>query len=90
MAKKLYVGNLPYTVDDNSLSDLFAPFGEVASATIIIDKFSNRSKGFGFVEMANDDEADAAISGLNETEVGGRKVVVNEARPPKERSFDRR
>ncbi len=82
---KLYVGNLPYSVDDASLADLFAPHGTVQSATIIIDKFANRSKGFGFVEMSSDDEAQAAIDALNETEVDGRKVVVNIARPPRER-----
>lgn len=81
MAKKLYVGNLPYGATDQTLRDLFAGVGSVSSATIIIDKMSGRSKGFGFVEMENDDDAQKAINDLNGTEYEGRKIVVNEARP---------
>lgn len=81
MSKKLYVGSLPYSVTDDQLKDLAAPFGAVLSAKVIMDKFSGRSKGFGFVEMAADDEAQKAIDGLNGKEVDGRSLVVNEARP---------
>lgn len=85
MASKLYVGNLPYSVDDSALSAMFTPHGTVVSATVIMDKYTNRSKGFGFVEMQSDEEAQAAISALNETELEGRKVIVNVARPREER-----
>jgi RNA recognition motif-containing protein len=81
----IYVGNLPWSINDNQLRDLFSSFGEVDSASVIMDKFSGRSKGFGFVEMANSDEADAAIKALNEKEVEGRNLRVNEARPREER-----
>lgn len=81
MSKKLYVGNLPYTVDDAQLNELAAPFGEVASAQVIMDKFSGRSKGFGFVEFANDDDATKAIESLNGKDIDGRPLRVNEARP---------
>lgn len=81
--KKLYVGNLSYSMTDSQLSDLFSPFGTVVSARIIVDRNTNRSKGFGFVEM--EEGADEAITSLNETEVDGRKIVVNEARPEKPR-----
>lgn len=81
--KKLYVGNLSYSMTDSQLSDLFSPFGTVVSARIIVDRNTNRSKGFGFVEMEKG--ADEAITSLNETEVDGRKIVVNEARPEKPR-----
>ncbi|MCU7811102.1 MAG: RNA-binding protein [Candidatus Thiodiazotropha sp. (ex Notomyrtea botanica)] len=81
----IYVGNLPWSINDNELRDLFAPFGEVSSANVIMDKFSGRSKGFGFVEMANNDEADAAIKALNEKEVDGRNLRVNEAKPREDR-----
>lgn len=86
MAKKLYVGSLPYSVDDTQLGDLAKEYGEVLSANVIKDKFSGQSKGFGFVEMANDGEAEAAINGLNGREVGGRTLKVNEARPMAPRS----
>lgn len=81
----IYVGNLSWTMTDEDLQNLFAPHGEVVSAKIVTDKFkNNRSKGFGFVEMS-DDDGKAAISALNETEVDGRKIVVNESQPkPKE------
>ena len=85
MSKKLYVGNLPYQTADQDLSDAFGAFGSVASATVITDKFSGRSKGFGFVEMSSDDEAQAAIDGMNGKDFNGRNIVVNEARPPKPR-----
>lgn len=77
----IYVGNLSWDLSDQDLNDLFTPFGEVASAKIVMDKFTNRSKGFGFVEMANDEQAQAAIAQLNGTEVAGRNLVVNESRP---------
>ncbi|RYY39112.1 MAG: RNA-binding protein [Chitinophagaceae bacterium] len=77
----IYVGNLSWNLKDQDLADLFAPFGEVTSAKIIQDKMTNRSKGFGFVEMANDGEAQAAIAQLNGSEIDGRNLVVNESRP---------
>jgi len=79
------MGNLPYSVDDAQLESLATPFGEVVSANVIKDKFSGRSKGFGFVEMANDDDAQKAITDLNEKEVDGRNIIVNEARPMEKR-----
>lgn len=84
MAKKLFVGNLPYSVTNEKLTELFSPFGTLLSANVIIDKFSGRSKGFGFVEL-EDAAADEAAKSLNETEIEGRKIVVNEARPMTER-----
>lgn len=81
MSKKLYVGNLPYSVDDAQLNEMAAPFGAVLSATVIKDKFSGQSKGFGFVEMENDEEALKAIEALNGKDLGGRALKVNEARP---------
>ncbi|RYZ23817.1 MAG: RNA-binding protein [Chitinophagaceae bacterium] len=77
----IYVGNLSWNLKDQELSDLFTPFGEVSSAKIIQDKMTNRSKGFGFVEMPNDSEAQAAIAQLNGSEIDGRNLVVNESRP---------
>lgn len=85
MAKRLYVGGLPYSTTQDELKDLFAQAGAVGEATIVIDKFSGRSKGFGFVEFANDAEADKAIEMLNGSQLGGRSIVVNEARPMTER-----
>lgn len=85
MAKKLYVGNLPHEVTNNDLQDLFEPFGTVISAQVIIDRDSGRSKGFGFVEMQSDSEAEAAIAGMNGKENGGRTLIVNEARPRENR-----
>ncbi|MBK1723494.1 RNA recognition motif domain-containing protein [Thiocystis violacea] len=82
---RIYVGNLPYSVTDDDLRDLFGEFGELASAEVIKDKFSGQSKGFGFVEMPSNSEADAAIKALNEAEMKGRKLTVNEARPRAER-----
>jgi len=81
MATKLYVGGLPYSVQEDALKDLFAQAGAVTSAVIIMDKMSGRSKGFGFVEMATAEEAQAAISMFNDQEYEGRKLTVNEARP---------
>lgn len=85
MDKRLFVGGLPFAMTDQELAELFAAFGTVVSATIIIDRATNRSKGFGFVEMETEEQAQAAIKGLNETEVGGRKIVVNVARPKEDR-----
>ncbi|MEX1131910.1 MAG: RNA-binding protein, partial [Flavobacteriales bacterium] len=77
----IYVANVPYSVKDQDLHELFAPFGEVTSAKIIMDKVTNRSRGFGFVEMANDEAGRAAIEGTNGKSFHGRDLVVNEARP---------
>jgi len=85
MAKKLYVGGLPYSTTNEELKDVFSKAGEVSSATVIIDKMSGRSRGFGFVEMANDADADKAIEMFNDKELGGRKILVNEARPMENR-----
>lgn len=90
MEKKLYIGNLPYSATDESLKEMFSQAGVVASASIIIDKFSKRSKGFGFVEMATEEEAAKAKEMFNGSEVEGRKMLVDEARPMKERTFDNR
>ena len=79
--KKLYVGNLPYKTTSDQLQQLFSQAGSVTSATVISDKFSGRSKGFGFVEMSSDDEASKAIEIFNGQEMEGRKLIVNEARP---------
>ncbi len=81
MAKKLYVGNLSYGTTQQALQDLFAEAGTVASATVIIDRMSGRSKGFGFVEMSTEEEAQKAIEMFNGKEVEGRKLTVNEAKP---------
>lgn len=81
MAKKLYVGGLSYGTTDEILRDGFAQAGEVASATVIMDKMSGRSKGFGFVEFANDADADKAIEMFHDKEFDGRRITVNEARP---------
>ncbi|SRR6266542_4320577 len=81
MGKKLYVGNLGYGVTDADLEKLFAPFGTVESAQVIMDRNTGQSKGFGFVEMKTDQEAQAAIAGLSGKENGGRALTVNEARP---------
>ncbi|HUR41209.1 MAG TPA: RNA-binding protein [Verrucomicrobiae bacterium] len=81
MGNKLYVGNLPYSVTDSSLQELFAPHGSVRSAKVIMDRDSGRSKGFGFVEMGSDSEAQAAIGALNGKPMDGRNLTVNEARP---------
>jgi RNA recognition motif-containing protein len=81
----IYVGNLAYGVTESELKDAFAEFGEVSSVTIITDKFSGQSKGFGFVEMPNNSEADSAIKALNESAIKGRNIKVNQAKPRGER-----
>ncbi len=81
MGNKLYVGNLPYSVRDNDLEQAFSQFGAVTSAKVMMERDTGRSKGFGFVEMGSDAEAQAAITGMNGQPLGGRSVVVNEARP---------
>ena len=81
MGNKLYVGNLPYSVRDGDLEQAFGEFGVVTSAKVMMERDTGRSKGFGFVEMGSDDEAQAAINGMNGQPLGGRNVVVNEARP---------
>jgi RNA recognition motif-containing protein len=81
MAKRLYVGNLKYTVTSEQLSELFEQFGTVSSAQVLSDRDTGRSRGFGFVEMANDDEAQAAIEALDGRDHDGRRLTVNEARP---------
>ncbi len=84
----IYVGNLPYSVDDQALQELFAPHGNVTSARVIIDKFTGRSKGFGFVEMPDNAEANTAITALNDLDCDGRNLRVNESQP-KPRRDDR-
>ena len=84
MGKKLYVGNLTYGVTDSTLEQMFAAYGTVQSAQVIMDRDAGRSKGFGFVEMKSDQEAQAAMTGLNGKEVEGRALTVNEARPKTE------
>jgi len=86
MAKRLFVGGLPYTFTDSQLKDMFSAIGAVASAAVITDRMTGQSKGFGFVEMEKDEDAETAIQKLNGTEIDGRKVAVNEARPRPERS----
>lgn len=81
MGNKLYVGNLPYSVRDGDLEQAFSQFGAVSSAKVMMERDTGRSKGFGFVEMGSDAEAQAAINGMNGQALGGRNVVVNEARP---------
>jgi RNA recognition motif-containing protein len=82
---RIYVGNLKYAVTDDQLREMFAEFGDVASADVIKDKFSGQSKGFGFVDMPNESEAKDAIQALNDAMQDGRKLTVNEARPRTER-----
>jgi len=86
MPSKLYVGNLAYSVSNNDLEQLFSQAGQVQSATVIMDKFSGQSKGFGFVEMASAEEASTAIGRFNDSELKGRNIKVNEAKP-RESSF---
>ena len=85
MGKKLYVGNLTYGVTDSQLEQMFAPHGTVQSAQVIMDRDTGRSKGFGFVEMGTDQDAQAAITGLHGQEINGRALTVNEARPREDR-----
>lgn len=86
MAKKLFVGSLPFSINEEELKELFQGFGNVISSRIIVDKETRRSRGFGFVEMENDDEALAAISAMDGSSIGGRTVVVNEAKEPERSS----
>jgi len=81
----IFVGSLPFRLPETELKDLFAEFGEVSSAKIVTDKITGRSRGFGFVEMPDDDDAQKAIDGLNGTEVMGRRIIVNQAEERKER-----
>lgn len=89
MGNKIYVGSLPYSVNEQKLSELFAQYGTVVSVKIISDKFSGQSKGFGFVEMDSSEEAQKAIAALNGTQLEGRTLVVNEARPMERRPSPR-
>ena len=82
---EIYVGSLPYTVTESDLKEAFTPFGEVSSVRLVSDKFSGKSKGFGFVEMPDNSEADAAIAALNENDFKGRDIKVNQAKPKEER-----
>jgi RNA recognition motif-containing protein len=86
MGRKLYVGNLPYEVGETELQELFSRAGSVESVTVMRDQATGRARGFGFVEMSTDDEAQSAITGLNGTSLGGRNLTVNEARPKVARS----
>jgi RNA recognition motif-containing protein len=88
MGSKIYVGGLPYSVTEQELSDLFAAHGSVESARVITDRVTGQSRGFGFVEMASSQEAEAAIEALNGTQIGGRTLTVNEARPQEPRARD--
>lgn len=85
MQKKLFVGGLPYSTQQEEVEQLFSQCGQVLSATIVRDKFTNQSRGFGFVEMATEEQASEAINKLNGTELGGRTIVVNESRPKESR-----
>jgi len=85
MGSRIFVGGLPYAATEGELRDLFVAHGTVESANVVTDKFTGQSRGFGFVEMASDDEADSAIEALDGAEVGGRKLTVNRARPREDR-----
>lgn len=85
MPKNIYVGNLPYSMTDEELTNIFSPFGNVTSARVIKDRFTDRSRGFGFVEMENDEEADKAISEVNGKNINDRMLKVSEARPRDDR-----
>lgn len=87
MGTKLYVGSLPYSTTEQQLSELFAQHGTVQSAKVITDRYTGQSRGFGFVEMATGEEAQKAIAALNGTQLGGRTLVVNEARPQEKRPY---
>jgi RNA recognition motif-containing protein len=84
MSKRLFVGNLPYNIRSAELKELFAPFGNVIDAHVVLERGTNKSKGFGFVEL-EDADADAAIQALNNSEIAGRKIAVNEAKPKEDR-----
>ena len=81
MSSKIYVGNLPYSINEDNLRENFAAYGDVASAKVMMDRDSGRSKGFGFVEMGSSEQAEAAIQGLNGMSVGGRSIIVNISKP---------
>lgn len=85
-SKKLYVGNLPWAVTNESLHDMFASYGEIVEAIVISDRMSGRSKGFGFVTFANEADAEKAVAEMHDKEIEGRKIVVNVARPREERN----
>jgi RNA recognition motif-containing protein len=85
MSKNIYVGNIPFSMKDEDLEEMFKPFGQVSSARVIRDRFTDRSRGFGFAEMDSDEEADKAIAELNGKEVDGRQIKVSEARPRENR-----
>jgi RNA recognition motif-containing protein len=85
LAKRLFIGSLPWGVDDAKLAQIFSQAGTVVSAQVVMDRQTGRSRGFGFVEMSTDEEADAAVEKLNGSEVDGRKIVVNVARPREDR-----
>jgi len=85
VSNRIYVGGLPYSVSDQELSDLFSQHGAIESARVISDKFTGQSRGFGFVEMKTDEDAKKAIAALNGTQLAGRTITVNEARPQEER-----
>ena len=89
MGKKIYVGNMSYETDNSALEEMFGAYGTVDSAQVIVDRDSGRSKGFGFVEMSTEDEAQAAIDALNGKEVDGRALTVNEAKPREDRGGGR-
>ncbi len=86
--KKLFVGSLPWAIDNQKLQDLFSEFGTVSQASVVMDKMTGRSRGFGFVEFEDDAAADAAVEKMNNADVDGRKIVVNEARPREDRPRD--
>lgn len=89
LQKRLFVGGLPYSTKEDEIRDLFAQAGEVVSANIIRDRYTEQSRGFGFVEMATEEQAAEAIKQLNGTQLGGRSIVVNESRPQEKKTFDR-
>ncbi|MBN2051085.1 MAG: RNA-binding protein [Spirochaetales bacterium] len=89
MSKKLYVGNISYSTTEDQLEDLFSQYGTVLNVNIVTDRYTNRSKGFGFVEMEDDDAAKAAISAINSTEIDGRELRVDEARERRPRQNNR-
>lgn len=88
--KKLFVGNLPWSVNEQALKEMFSPFGEITEAVVISDRYTGRSKGFGFVTFAQEADAEKAITEMANKEMEGRKIVVNVAKPREERSNDRR
>jgi RNA recognition motif-containing protein len=88
MAKKLFVGNLPFAMNDAQLSEIFSAYGTIVSANIVIDKYANRSKGFGFVEFENEEDAAKAMAALNNSEQMGRNIAVKEALPRPEKTND--